>query len=64
LADSDKKCASDKSSLKDTQNTLAANQEFMAMLKLTCADMDVQMPRTCQSRRPSRCTSREGPEDR
>jgi len=43
LATSDEKCASDKVNLKDTTNTLAADREFLANLKATCADLDAQM---------------------
>merc|ERR1719261_1218879 len=43
LAASDEKCATDKQTKKDTENTLTADRAFLANLKETCASLDAQM---------------------
>merc|ERR1719298_239117 len=42
-ATADEKCAADKQDTEDTSKTLAADQDYLAMLKETCANMDSQM---------------------
>jgi len=49
-ATADEKCAADKQDTEDTANTLAADQEYLAMLKETCANMDAQMEERVKTR--------------
>merc|ERR1719262_675123 len=49
-ADSEEKAAADKQDSIDTANTLAADQEYLAMLKETCANMDAQMEERTKTR--------------
>merc|ERR1719487_1527811 len=49
-ADADEQCANDKQDHIDTEKTLAADQEYLAMLKETCANMDSQMEERTKTR--------------
>merc|ERR1719160_698823 len=49
-ATADEKCAADKQDTEDTSKTLAADQEYLAMLKETCANMDSQMEERVKTR--------------
>merc|ERR1719262_465001 len=49
-ADSEEKPAADKQDSADTAKTLAADQDYLAMLKETCANMDAQMEERTKTR--------------
>merc|ERR1719197_945525 len=49
-ATADEKCAADKQDTEDTSKTLAADQEYLAMLKETCSNMDAQMEERVKTR--------------
>merc|ERR1719191_1345496 len=49
-ATADEKCAADKQDTEDTSKTLAADQEYLAMLKETCSNMDAQMAEHVKTR--------------
>jgi len=49
-ATADEKCAADKQDREDTTKTLAADQDYLAMLKETCSNMDAQMEERTKTR--------------
>jgi hypothetical protein len=49
-ATADEKCAADRQDSSDTAKTLAADQDYLAMLKETCANMDAQMEERVKTR--------------
>merc|ERR1719262_1147271 len=49
-AAADEQAATDKQDHEDTEKTLAADQEYLAMLKETCANMDSQMEERTKTR--------------
>merc|ERR1719191_267782 len=50
LATADEKCARDREDHEDTTKTLGADQEYLAMLKETCSNMDAQMAERVKTR--------------